>query len=195
MGSIAIQLAKLAGLSVIATASRPETAQWVLDLGADKVIDHSQPIRHPMVCAWARGSGLQSQTSATPTHTGRHGGYHPPSGTYHFHCGKYQAARPEFSRAKASHSLFMFTRSMYQTPDMADQGQLLNEVAALIESGKLRTTLNETLSPINAENLRAAACQGRIGRNLFSAIGRAEQTKPPNRSRSPVILIGIPRMD
>jgi hypothetical protein len=45
---------------------------------------------------------------------------------------------------------------MYQTPDMANQGQLLNEVAALIESGKLRTTLKETLSPINAENLRVA---------------------------------------
>jgi NADPH:quinone reductase-like Zn-dependent oxidoreductase len=61
---------------------------------------------------------------------------------------------------------------MYQTPDMANQGQLLNEVAALIESGKLRTTLKETLSPSNAENLRVARAKvesgGAIGKLVLS---------------------------
>ena len=65
---------------------------------------------------------------------------------------------------------FMFTRSMYQTLDMANQGQLLNEVAALIDSGKLRTTLNETLSPINAENLRAAHAKVESGRTIGKLI-------------------------
>lgn len=50
----------------------------------------------------------------------------------------------------------MFTRSIFGTPDIAEQGKLLNEVAALIDAGSIRTTLTETLSPINAENLKKA---------------------------------------
>ena len=50
----------------------------------------------------------------------------------------------------------MFTRSIFGTPDLAEQGKLLNEVAALIDAGSIRTTLTETLSPINAENLKKA---------------------------------------
>lgn len=44
VGSIAIQLAKLAKATVIATASRPETNEWCLSLGADHIIDHHQPL-------------------------------------------------------------------------------------------------------------------------------------------------------
>jgi NADPH:quinone reductase-like Zn-dependent oxidoreductase len=68
--SIAIQLAKLAGLAAIATASRPETVQWVLALGADKVIDHSQPIPTQLF-ALGRKEVTSAQTLAIPTHTGR----------------------------------------------------------------------------------------------------------------------------
>ena len=64
---------------------------------------------------------------------------------------------------------FMFTRSMYQTLDMANQGQLLNEVAALIDSGR-RSEINETLSPINAENLRAAHAKVESGRTIGKLI-------------------------
>lgn len=50
----------------------------------------------------------------------------------------------------------MFTRSMFQTADIAEQGVLLNEISRLVDSGTLRTTRLETLSPINAENLKQA---------------------------------------
>ncbi|MGB3201682.1 MAG: zinc-binding dehydrogenase, partial [Nodosilinea sp.] len=61
---------------------------------------------------------------------------------------------------------FMFTRSMYQTADMADQGHLLDEVAALVDAGTLYTTLGQTLSPINAANLRQAHAQVESGRTI-----------------------------
>jgi NADPH:quinone reductase-like Zn-dependent oxidoreductase len=61
---------------------------------------------------------------------------------------------------------FMFTRSMYQTPDMGEQGSLLNEVAAWIEAKNLRTTLTETLSPINAANLRQAHAKSESGKTI-----------------------------
>ncbi len=61
---------------------------------------------------------------------------------------------------------FMFTRSMFQTADMGAQGNILDEVAALIDAKKLRTTLTETLSPINAANLRKAHAQLESGRTI-----------------------------
>lgn len=51
---------------------------------------------------------------------------------------------------------FMFTRAMFQTPDMIAQHRLLNEVARLIDAGKLQTTVGDNLGKINAENLRRA---------------------------------------
>lgn len=59
---------------------------------------------------------------------------------------------------------FMFTRSMFQTPDMGEQGKLLNEIAALIDLGVIRTTLSKVLSPINAANLRQAHAELEGGR-------------------------------
>ncbi|MGC2428352.1 MAG: hypothetical protein WA421_15035 [Nitrososphaeraceae archaeon] len=47
----------------------------------------------------------------------------------------------------------MFTRSLFQTPDMIAQHNLLSAVADLIDSKIIKTTLTEVLSPINAENL------------------------------------------
>lgn len=62
-----------------------------------------------------------------------------------------------FKRKSVSvHWELMFTRPIYQTADMAEQGSLLNEIAKLVDGGKIRTTLTEVLSPINAVNLKAA---------------------------------------
>jgi hypothetical protein len=86
----------------------------------------------------------------------------------------------------------MFTRSFYRTPNMANQGQLLTEVAALIESGKLRTTLNETVSPINAEILWAARAKGRIRphyrQTCSQRMGGLNKRKPPKSLGSPVVF-------
>ena len=168
VGSIAIQLAKLAGLAVIATASRPETVQWVLDLGADEVIDHSQPIPTQLFALGRKGVDFIANFSNTDAYWEVMADIIRPQGRI---VSIVENAKPLDLNLLKSKSVtfvweFMFTRSMYQTPDMANQGQLLNEVAALIESGKLRTTLNETLSPINAENLRAAHAKVESGRTI-----------------------------
>ena len=62
-----------------------------------------------------------------------------------------------FKRKSVSlHWEFMFTRPMFDTPDIAAQNALLNEVSALVEAGAIRTTLTETFGTINAANLRRA---------------------------------------
>jgi zinc-binding alcohol dehydrogenase family protein len=166
VGSIAIQLAKLAGLTVIATASRPETVQWVLDLGADKVIDHRQPIPGQLRALGHREVDFIANFSNTDAYWDVMAEIIRPQGRI---VSIVENAKPLDLNLLKSKSVtfvweFMFTRSMYQTPDIGVQGQLLSEVAALIEAGKLRTTLTETLSPINAENLRAAHAKAESGR-------------------------------
>ena len=159
VGSIAIQLAKqVAKLKVIATASRPESAQWCLDLGADEVIDH-----HGDIVAQLRGKGLPGVSFVFLTN----------SPDAHFPAAA-QAVLPQgliasilpFENPPDLSPLFlksagfvfelMFTRSMFTTPDMLEQHQILTRVSGLIDSKALRTTLNETLTPINAANLKRA---------------------------------------
>ena len=50
----------------------------------------------------------------------------------------------------------MFTRSMFETADMAEQGKLLQRVAELVDAGTLRSTLGEHYGAINAANLKRA---------------------------------------
>ena len=172
VGSIAIQLAKLASLTVIATASRPETVQRVLDLGADEVIDHSQPIPTQLFALGRKEVDFVANFSNTDAYWEVMADIICPQGRI---VSIVENTKPLDLNLLKSKSVtfvweFMFTRSMYQTLDMANQGQLLNEVAALIDSGKLRTTLNETLSPINAENLRAAHAKVESGRTIGKLI-------------------------
>jgi NADPH2:quinone reductase len=54
------------------------------------------------------------------------------------------------------HWEFMFSRSRYQTTDMARQGQLLNDVSDLVDSGRIQSTISQDLGPINAANMRRA---------------------------------------
>jgi NADPH:quinone reductase-like Zn-dependent oxidoreductase len=61
---------------------------------------------------------------------------------------------------------FMFTRALFQTPDMGEQGGILDDAAKLFEVGRLQTTLTETLSPINAENMRQAHAQSESGKTI-----------------------------
>jgi NADPH:quinone reductase-like Zn-dependent oxidoreductase len=175
VGSIAIQLAKLAGLAVIATASRPETVKWVLDLGADKVIDHRQPIPAQLFALGRREVDFIANFSNTDAYWDVMAEIIRPQGRI---VSIVESAKPlDLNLLKSKSATFvwefMFTRSMYQTPDVAVQGQILNEVAALIEAGELRTTLTETLSPINAENLRTVHAKAESGR----AIGKLVLSK------------------
>ena len=159
VGSIGIQLAKvLAGLTVIATASRPESEAWCRRLGADHTIDHRGDMP-----AQLRKLGFEHVDyilcfNDTDRHFAAMAEAIAPQGKI---CSIVENAGPLAVGALKSKSAtfvweFMFTRAMFGTPDMIEQHRLLNEVARLIDAGRLQTTLGENLGPINAANLRRA---------------------------------------
>lgn len=156
VGSVAVQIARQrTDLTVIATASRPETQDWVKALGAHHVLDHVKPLAPQIE---ALGIGAPAFVFST-THTGDHVAdiveLIAPQGRLCLIDDPAGFDIMAFKRKAVSiHHELMFTRSIYGTPDMAEQGRILNEASALVDAGKLRTTLTERLSPINAANLR-----------------------------------------
>lgn len=158
VGSIAIQLARaLTDLTIIATASRPETQAWVRELGAHHVLDHSRPLAAQVA---SLGIGAPDYVFST-THTDRHladiAELIAPQGHFVLIDDPESLDVTGFKRKSVSvHWEFMFTRPLLDTPDVAEQGRLLDTVADLVDTGRIRTTLTETLSPINAANLIAA---------------------------------------
>jgi zinc-binding alcohol dehydrogenase family protein len=158
MGSIGIQLAKLAGLTVIATASRPETRQWVVGMGADHVVDHRQPLPAQLAALGFREVDFIANFSHTDAYWQAMAEMIRPQGK--IVCLVDNAAPLDLKLLKSKSATFvwefMFTRPKFQTADMSQQGELLAEAATLVDAKKLRTTLTETLSPINAANLREA---------------------------------------
>ena len=157
VGSIGIQLAKHAGLTVIATASRPETEQWVKELGADHVINH----REDMV-AQVRALGMQYVDHIAIFNDMRHWSVaveliRPQGGIVSIDDTDLPMPMDGMKMKSASfHWEFMFARSMFEAPDMIEQHELLSWVAGEIDDGRIRTTVSEVLRPINAANLREA---------------------------------------
>jgi NADPH2:quinone reductase len=168
VGSIAIQLAKLAGLVAIATASRPQSQAWATQMGADHVVDYSEPLIEEMARLGHREVDFVANFSNIDTYWSLMSELIRPQGKIVSIVGNRDPLDLNLLKNKSATFAweFMFTRSMYQTPDMADQGHLLDEVAALIDGGQLRTTLGQTLSPINAANLRQAHAQVESGRTI-----------------------------
>lgn len=158
VGSIAIQLARaLTDVTVIATASRPETQEWVKSLGAHHVIDHSKPIADQVAALGIGAPAYVFSTTETNRHLKEIIELIAPQGRFGLIDDPETLDVTGFKRKAVSiHWELMFTRSIYQTADMAEQGKLLNEVSRLVDDGKIRTTLTETLSPINAANLQKA---------------------------------------
>ncbi|PJR94220.1 Zn-dependent oxidoreductase [Ochrobactrum sp. 695/2009] len=158
VGSIAIQLARaLTDLTVIATASRPETQDWVRQLGAHHVIDHRKPLAEQVEALGIGAPAFVFSTTQTLDHLSEIVRLIAPQGRFGLIDDPDKLDIMPFKRKSVSvHWELMFTRPIYQTADMAEQGRLLNEVANLVDEGKIRTTLTEVLSPINAANLKAA---------------------------------------
>jgi zinc-binding alcohol dehydrogenase family protein len=158
VGSILVQLARqLTRLTVIGTASRPDTQDWVYGLGAHHVIDHSQPLTDGLQ---RLGIAEVSQV-ASLTHTDQH--YDQivaalaPQGQLALIDDPGQLDVMALKRKSLSlHWESMFTRSSFNTPDLERQHALLERVAALVDAGVLRTTLGEHYGRINAANLRQA---------------------------------------
>ena len=158
VGSIAVQLARrLTDLTVIATASRPETAAWSRTLGAHHVVDHTRPLAAEVA---ALGLGAPAFVFST-THTDRHlpeiGALIAPQGRFALIDDPAALdVLPFKQKSVSTHWEFMFTRSMFATADMDAQGRLLDEVSRLVDAGTLKTTVADHFGAISAANLRRA---------------------------------------
>jgi len=158
VGSIGIQIAKSAGLRVLATASRPESVAWVKELGADDAVDHRKPMRPQLEAQGLKNVDYIANFSEVDEHWATIGDLVAPQGAVLLIVGNKNPLNVDAVRAKSAAVCFelMFTRPRFKTADMVEQHKLLNEVGARLDSGALRGTLKETLAPINAANLRKA---------------------------------------
>ena len=158
VGSLAIPFAaQRSQVKVIATASRPESAAWCLERGADLVVDY-----HDLKGNLAQ-QGIENVDyilclNDTDGHWKAMSDLIAPMGHI---CTIVENAQPLDQSAlklksAALHWELMFTRSMFNTPDIAQQGEILKHVAQLLDEGKLSTTLSETLHGLTVDNLTAA---------------------------------------
>jgi len=158
VGSIAIQLArKVAKLNVIATASRDESRDWCLKLGANTVINHRNALDKELATVGIPHVDYIFCLNNTDQHWSAMAEAIKPQGKI---CSIVEATTVDLGLLKSKSASFvwefMFTRSMYQTPDMIEQQRLLNTIADLVNKGELVTTVGKLIQPINAENLRKA---------------------------------------
>lgn len=168
VGSILTQLARqLTGLTVIGTASRPETQAWVRELGAHHVIDHSKPLSEEL-----KRIGIDQVTHvASLTQTDQHFDQLvealAPQGRLALIDDPAQPLDVMKLKGKSLslHWELMFTRSLFETADMIEQHHLLDRVSQLIDDGVLKTTLGEHFGTINAANLRRAHALLESGRS------------------------------
>ena len=156
VGSIAIQIARQrTDLTVIATASRPDTQAWVKGLGAHHVIDHSRPLAAQISELGIGAPAFVFSTTHTEKHAADIAELIAPQGRFALIDDPKVFDIMLFKRKAVSiHHELMFTRSIYGTPDMSEQGKILDAMAVLVDDGKIRTTLTRKLSPINAANLK-----------------------------------------
>ncbi|WP_019398692.1 zinc-binding alcohol dehydrogenase family protein [Pseudoxanthomonas sp. GW2] len=169
VGSMAIQLARHAGFTVVATASRPESAEWCRRMGAHEVVDPRQPLGPQLQALGIAEVEAAVNLADTDRYweelgrllapQGHLGLIVEPKGPLHIG-GDYKA------KAIGIHWETMFTRPRFRTADMICQHRILNRVGSLVEAGELKTTLAEVLGPINAANLREAHRRLESGRTI-----------------------------
>jgi zinc-binding alcohol dehydrogenase family protein len=156
VGSILTQIARrLTGLTVIATASRPETAEWCRRMGAHHVINHHRPLIQELSNVGLTHVEYVAGLTATDKHLTDIEAALAPQGRLALIDDPKILDIAKLKRKSISvHWELMFTRSLYQTSDMIEQHRLLNEVAELVDAGILRTTLAADGGLINVDNLK-----------------------------------------
>ncbi len=158
VGSITIQLLRaLTDLTIIATASRPETRAWVKELGAHHVIDHTQPLPAQIEALGIGAPGLVFSTTHSEQYAAQVAELIAPQGRFGLIDDPASLDVLPFKvKAVSIHWELMFTRSLFNTADIARQGEILNEVAALLDMGRIKSTATDTLGVINAANIKRA---------------------------------------
>jgi NADPH:quinone reductase len=166
VGSIAVQLArKLTDLTVIATASRPETEAWSRQLGAHHVINHRLPLAAQVKALGLGAPVFVFSTTSTSTHLADIAELIAPQGRFGLIDDPDTLDINPFKRKSVSvHWELMFTRPLFGTADMLRQHEILSEVSRLVDAGTLRTTLSEEFGTINAANLKRAHALIETGR-------------------------------
>lgn len=158
VGSILTQLLKTRTDTIlIGTASRDESVQWLKELGADHVINHRNPLYDELQKIGISEVDYVISLNNTEEHyqeiikclkpQGKLGVTDDP---------EVMDVMPLKGKCISFHWEFMFTRSLFQTPDMIEQHNLLTKVAEMIDAGLIKTTIAHNLGMINAENLREA---------------------------------------
>lgn len=158
VGSILTQMAhRLTGLTVIATASRPQSMAWCRSMGADQVIDHRKPLDQGLEAIGISEVSYVAGLTATDTYMPAIAAVIAPQGKLALIDDPPVLDIVRLKRKSVSvHWELMFTRSLFQTSDMIAQHRILRTVAELVDGGRLRTTLTENLGPLSARNLRRA---------------------------------------
>jgi zinc-binding alcohol dehydrogenase family protein len=158
VGSMAIQLAKIAGLTVLATASRPESGGWVKQLGADHVLNHRQPLRPQIESVGCHAVDYILNCADTDGYWDVMADLIIPQGKICTIVENKGPLNQQLMKLKSVTHVWelMFTRSKYQTADMIAQHKALERIADWIDRGAIKGILSETLHPINAANLRQA---------------------------------------
>ncbi|GAA3231883.1 zinc-binding alcohol dehydrogenase family protein [Dactylosporangium siamense] len=148
VGSMVIQLARaLTGLTVIGSASRDESRKWALDLGAHDVVDHHDLPEGVDYIFSPSTAGRIERFAEILRPGGAITAIDEPEGL---------DLLPLKAKSISFHWELMFTRPLFQTPDMIVQHDLLDRVADLVDAGAIRSTLTTRLSPINAATITRA---------------------------------------
>lgn len=169
VGSMAIQLGRHAGFTVVATASRPQSVQWCEKMGATHVIDHRQPLATQLQALGISSVDAALNLANTDLYWQQLGELLAPQGHVGLivePAGELRIGDPYKAKCIGIHWEFMFARARFRTADMIEQHRILTRAASLIDAGELRTTLSERLGTINAENLRQAHRQMEAGSTI-----------------------------
>ena len=169
VGSMAIQLGRHAGFTVVATASRPQSVQWCEQMGATHVIDHRQPLAAQLQALGISSVDAALNLASTDLYWQQLGELLAPQGHVGLivePAGELRIGDPYKAKCIGIHWEFMFARARFRTADMIEQHRILTRAASLIDAGELRTTLSERLGTINAENLRLAHRQLEAGSTI-----------------------------
>ncbi|WP_313271185.1 zinc-binding alcohol dehydrogenase family protein [Stenotrophomonas sp.] len=169
VGSMAIQLGRHAGFTVVATASRSESQQWCQQLGAAHVIDHRQPLAPQLQALGITQVDAALNLADTDRYWQQLGELLAPQGHVGLVVeprGELRIGDPYKAKCIGIHWEFMFARARFRTADMIEQHRILTRAASLIDAGELRTTLSQRLGRINASHLRQAHQQLESGSTI-----------------------------
>lgn len=168
VGSILTQMARrLTGLTVIATASRPETVDWVNAMGAHHVIDHHKPLEDGLKAIGIPHVRYVASLTSSDHHRRSIIEVLQPHGALAMIDDPKSFDIVPFKRKSLSvHWELMFTPTLFHTPDMENQHRILRQVSGLVDAGLLNTTRREDFGVINAENLKRAHAALESGRSF-----------------------------